>query len=181
MFAQLLRGVRLAAESGSLPDEPRGDTTLVRAAPVARGDAAPVSRRDLVRRSAVLVVAYLVSRVAVLGAIAVATRQQDLDRSRAFAPWDGPFYVAIAEQGYPDAIPEPGQGHLSTAAFFPLFPLLVRGLSELTGAPVVATGIPARRSGMPTTSGRTACRAHNFSPVRVPLVAPHCAVCACVR
>ena len=140
MFTQLLRRARLVTAGGAPTDDPPESGTLVRAR-AAPHDDAPDARRERLRTSGLLLVAYLLSRVVVLGAVAVARRQQGLDWSRAFAPWDGPFYVAIVEHGYPGFIPEAGQGHLATAAFFPLFPLVVRGLSEVTGLPVVVGGV----------------------------------------
>jgi hypothetical protein len=50
--------------------------------------------------------------------------------------WDGKFYLAIAREGYNDAAPE----HLR-AAFFPLYPLLIAGLSRLSGVWDVACGL----------------------------------------
>lgn len=46
-----------------------------------------------------------------------------------FAEWDSGWYVAIADNGY--------ESRQSTA-YFPLYPLLVRALSSLTGSTVVA-------------------------------------------
>jgi hypothetical protein len=43
--------------------------------------------------------------------------------------WDTMFYWAIARSGYPS----PGAGWAYHAAYFPLFPALMRGLSELLG------------------------------------------------
>ncbi|MFZ5471271.1 MAG: mannosyltransferase family protein [Myxococcota bacterium] len=45
--------------------------------------------------------------------------------------WDSFFYVSIAERGYPG--PSPDGGWVYHAAFFPFFPALMRGLSELLG------------------------------------------------
>jgi len=45
----------------------------------------------------------------------------------AFSRWDGFRYLAIAAHGYPASDP-------SSAAFFPLYPLLARSLAMLTGA-----------------------------------------------
>lgn len=49
--------------------------------------------------------------------------------------WDGSWYREIAEQGYPATLPlsEDGSVQQSAWAFYPLFPLLVRGLRALTG------------------------------------------------
>lgn len=49
--------------------------------------------------------------------------------------WDGSWYRTIAEQGYPATLPRGPDGTVqqSAWAFFPLFPLLVRGLMAVTG------------------------------------------------
>jgi Mannosyltransferase (PIG-V) len=48
-----------------------------------------------------------------------------------FARWDSVWYLAIANDGYPE-------GDVRRAAFFPLYPLLVRAVDTVTGAPVLA-------------------------------------------
>lgn len=57
--------------------------------------------------------------------------------------WDAGWYRAIAEHGYPRVLPhDPFTGALQQNpwAFYPLFPLLTRGLMALTGAPFAITG-----------------------------------------
>jgi hypothetical protein len=51
--------------------------------------------------------------------------------------WDGSWYKAIAEDGYPATLPLDAQGVVqqNAWAFFPLFPLLVRALMTATGGP----------------------------------------------
>ena len=51
------------------------------------------------------------------------------------ARWDGAWYLVIAHYGYR---PDLGSFTASRTAFFPLYPLGVRGLSDLGFAPVVA-------------------------------------------
>src|SRR4051794_36528221 len=48
-----------------------------------------------------------------------------------FARWDSVWYLAIANDGYPADDPR-------RAAFFPLYPLLVRAANTVVGAPIVA-------------------------------------------
>jgi Mannosyltransferase (PIG-V) len=48
-----------------------------------------------------------------------------------FARWDSVWYLAIANDGYPDHDPR-------RAAFFPLYPLLVRAAKLLVGSPIIA-------------------------------------------
>jgi hypothetical protein len=47
------------------------------------------------------------------------------------ARWDSVWYLAIANDGYPADDPR-------RAAFFPLYPLLVRGVNAVVGSPIVA-------------------------------------------
>src|SRR3954468_12922782 len=47
------------------------------------------------------------------------------------ARWDSVWYLAIANDGYPPG--DPGR-----AAFFPLYPLLVRAARAFVGSPIVA-------------------------------------------
>jgi hypothetical protein len=49
------------------------------------------------------------------------------------ARWDGAWYLVIAHYGY-----RPDLGVTSRAAFFPLYPLVLRGISELGAQPVLA-------------------------------------------
>ena len=49
-------------------------------------------------------------------------------------PWDGSYYLAIATSGYPAHV-DPNAA--SSIAFFPLFPILGRGLAAVTGISVV--------------------------------------------
>src|SRR5919206_811606 len=48
-----------------------------------------------------------------------------------FARWDSVWYLAIANDGYPADDPR-------RAAFFPLYPLLVRAVKAFVGSPIVA-------------------------------------------
>jgi len=56
--------------------------------------------------------------------------------------WDAGWYRQIAADGYPAELPRGPDGTVqqNAWAFFPLFPLLVRGLVALTGAPWHAAG-----------------------------------------
>ncbi len=126
-------------EAGPAP--PAGEVPRAR-----RSDDAPLPRPPSNRRwwsseIAVLLGAYVVARLLALGGIAVARSRGGLTWQRALAPWDGPFYLRIIDSGYPSSIPEPGQGKSATAAFFPLFPLVVRGLSTVLRTPAVGTAV----------------------------------------
>jgi hypothetical protein len=67
--------------------------------------------------------------------------------------WDGKWFVHAATRGYPSPLPMV-HGHVggSTIAFFPVFPLLIRGLSEVTTLePVVTAGIISAVTGLTAT------------------------------
>jgi Gpi18-like mannosyltransferase len=57
-----------------------------------------------------------------------------------FSDWDGTFYLSIARSGYPQ-LETAGKGFNGTAAFFPLLPLLTRGVHEVTRLSYRASGI----------------------------------------
>jgi len=58
------------------------------------------------------------------------------------ASWDSHFYLSIARSGYPAEVLRNADGSLgySSAAFLPLFPLLIAAVAHL-GVPVVGAGI----------------------------------------
>ena len=47
--------------------------------------------------------------------------------------WDGKWFVKAATHGYPSQLPM-HDGHVvsNTIAFFPVFPLVIRGLADIT-------------------------------------------------
>ncbi len=93
----------------------------------------------------VVVVVLLARLVSVLVFMAVATTQAAagwVEASPAYFPytglmWDASWYREIAERGYPVGLPlgDDGAVKQNAWAFFPLFPLLVRGLMALTRGP----------------------------------------------
>jgi hypothetical protein len=73
--------------------------------------------------------------VAYLGHVPLAT---ELSR------WDSGWYLAIAAHGYGPAVAQgAGAPHVAQIAFFPLLPLVVRGLEAATGMGLVAAGLVA--------------------------------------
>jgi hypothetical protein len=93
-----------------------------------------------VQTLAVYAAARLLSAVVLL----VAARAQAANGWTGAAPgyvdytglmWDATWYRTIAEQGYPATLPVGADGLVqqNAWAFFPLFPMLVRGLMTLTG------------------------------------------------
>jgi hypothetical protein len=56
-----------------------------------------------------------------------------------FNRWDSQFYNSLATEGYPPA--QVDSGWVYHAAYYPMFPVLMRGLSELTRLPTFLTGM----------------------------------------
>lgn len=94
---------------------------------------------------AVLVV-WLAARLVSAGILLVVAGTQTANGWTAASPgyfeytglmWDASWYRQIAELGYPDTLPVGSDGRVqqNALAFFPLFPMLVRGLMTLTGGP----------------------------------------------
>lgn len=56
--------------------------------------------------------------------------------------WDGQWYERIATQGYPQELPAGADGQVrqNSWAFYPIFPMLARGLMALTGWPFSVAG-----------------------------------------
>lgn len=84
---------------------------------------------------------YGISRLITLAAAAMAAAvTPNSTIGTVLGQWDGTWYLAAVEQGYPAKIPEVG-GELvqNTTAFFPLYPLAVRAADVvLPGGPGVA-------------------------------------------
>ncbi len=99
------------------------------------------------RALAVGLAAYAVSRLCVLAGTAVRAAQKAVDARadgavepsaastilEALASWDGLWYLEIVRSGYPDSIPAEitYEQVEARAAFFPVFPWLVRGLDRV--------------------------------------------------
>jgi len=73
-----------------------------------------------------------VSRMVVFSALAAATLVHGDDLSAFLRMWDGTWYELIATDGYPDHVYGNDGQPIGLFAFFPIYPLLVRGLHELT-------------------------------------------------
>ena len=94
-------------------------------------------------------VIFAASRVAVLAALAVGTMvrgpltpERHVSMANELHRWDVAWYLEVARHGYPHGIPTVG-GHAaqSTIAFFPLFPLLIRGVAAVFGITQFAAGV----------------------------------------
>lgn len=57
--------------------------------------------------------------------------------------WDGQWYFIVSQIGYPSALPMTADGHVAQNAwaFLPVYPLLIKGLMVLTGAPFAPTAV----------------------------------------
>ncbi|QGN32892.1 hypothetical protein [Microlunatus sp. Gsoil 973] len=85
---------------------------------------------------------HLVSRAVVVTGLVLASIWSGRPFPEVMTRWDGEWYKKVAEQGYPSPLPvhPTGRYESSTAAFFPLYPLLTKGLTGL--------GMPFWLSGM---------------------------------
>ncbi len=85
---------------------------------------------------------YLVSRVLTWTTLAVTTLFTHESILQEVYRWDSRWFLRAAALGWPRHLPF-HDGHVagSTIAFFPLFPLSIRWLSQLTGLSLLAAGI----------------------------------------
>ena len=115
---------------------PEGGAT--HAAPTA-GSAEPGTLRQLARPACY----YLASRLVILAVTAVAALVvPGLHVVHTLGTiFDGRWYVLIARHGYPHHLYQEGYG--SRWAFFPAFPLVIRGVAEVTRLPLAAAGVVA--------------------------------------
>jgi xanthosine utilization system XapX-like protein len=83
-----------------------------------------------ISRVVTLLMAYAISAVSGLSLTDVLTR------------WDGGWYLAVVQRGYPDAVAEGlGVQAQTTIAFFPGYPLMIKAASSLTGISPAFTGV----------------------------------------
>ncbi|MBO0811031.1 MAG: hypothetical protein J2P23_03185 [Microlunatus sp.] len=85
---------------------------------------------------------HLITRGLVITALVIASALSGRTLPEVVTRWDGLWYQRVAVEGYPSPLPLHPDGRVmsSTAAFFLIFPLLVKGL--------MATGIPFWLAGM---------------------------------
>jgi hypothetical protein len=85
---------------------------------------------------------FVASRVITVASLAVATTISHRSILWEINLWDSKWFIRAAEYGWPSHLPHTN-GHVAgnTIAFFPLFPLLIRWLSHLTGLSLLASGI----------------------------------------
>ncbi|MGA1812117.1 hypothetical protein VH571_07010 [Frondihabitans sp. 4ASC-45] len=95
----------------------------------------------------IFVASRLVSTALLLGfAGAQATNPWTVSRPdyASFAKiWDGQWYYIVAQIGYPSVLPLTADGHVAQNqwAFLPVYPVVTRGLMELTGASFAPTAV----------------------------------------
>lgn len=105
------------------------------------------TRADLQRVVCLAVIVFSVIRVATLVAIAIAAHAEHRDLLAVLTKADGLWYLRIAKHGYgptPPIGPDGTYTHLTTLAFFPLYPALIRSVA-LLGIPYgyAALGVAA--------------------------------------
>jgi len=85
---------------------------------------------------------FLASRVITFGTLAVCTLFTHAGLSGELNRWDARWFMRAAANGWPRHLAYQ-HGHVagSTIAFFPLFPLSIRWLSQVTGLTLVASGV----------------------------------------
>jgi hypothetical protein len=102
--------------------------------PAVEVEAPRTARSSLARSLAVPLVAYAASRLITTLAVALAAMASHHSLHYTFTVWDGRWYERIAVSGYPTSVPHgdfyagTGRQVQSSVAFFPLYPVLVRGL-----------------------------------------------------
>jgi len=102
-------------------------------------DRGPVRRGRWVLRPLVI---YALSRTVALGTLAVSGIVTHRSIAQQVDRWDGVWFLRAAIHGWPAQLPM-HDGHVagSTIAFFPLFPLTIRWMSQLTGLSPLTSGM----------------------------------------
>lgn len=97
----------------------------------------------LARRAAAPLAVFAASRLAVLAAAYITTRILDTPiLTDVLGRWDGAWYMTVAERGYPASVPAgAGDAAQSAVAFFPVYPLLIRGCAGATGLARESCGV----------------------------------------
>src|SRR5689334_14988290 len=85
----------------------------------------------------------LVLGIRVVGvlALAVGAAASGLSAHARLVRWDAQWYAGIARSGYGHTVLHPDGRHLSDYAFFPLLPLLERGVGAVSGLAYVDAGL----------------------------------------
>ena len=139
--------------SGYSHTDPMVRTATPRSAeppPLVELEPEPEAASSLARPLATPLLAYGASRLITTIAVGLAAMASHQAFHRVLTVWDGRWYVRIALHGYPTSVPQgdfyagTGRQVQSSVAFFPLYPLLVRGLDRvLPGGADVAGAVLA--------------------------------------
>jgi hypothetical protein len=88
------------------------------------------------------VVTYLAIRLATLLAVAFVDQFTHKSLRIDLFAWDGKWFISAAQHGWPRHLPMVN-GHVTgnTSAFFPLYPLAIRGLSSVTSLSPLTSGL----------------------------------------
>ena len=106
-------------------------------APAPASPAGPRRRPALVRPTVI----YLISRLVTGAALAVAAITTHVSFATAVDRWDSRWFLRAAATGWPQhLVTVHGRVTGTTIAFFPVFPLAIRVLAHLSGAPLLVTG-----------------------------------------
>ena len=98
-------------------------------------------------RYGVALSAYVLTRVGVLAVALVAAASQRLSVGTELSRWDGQWYLALAQHGYPSNIPSGP----STLGFLPGYSLAIRALAALSLPMLPAALVVALASGLIST------------------------------
>lgn len=116
---------------------PTATPHTIEAPPVVEVEPTGRAAFSLARPLAVPLLAYLASRVLTAFAIGLASVASRHSLHYILTVWDGRWYEKIAVLGYPTHVPQgdfyahTGRNAQSAVAFFPLYPLLMRGLDRV--------------------------------------------------
>lgn len=100
------------------------------------------ARSQRLRDRLLIVALYLATRVVTVVGFAVARiRHPQGPWSATFGLLDGSYYLRIAAHGYPSVLPPRGGTIPFSAAFFPVFPMIVRFGHAVTGLSLVWTAV----------------------------------------
>ena len=100
------------------------------------------TRRVLARPFAPALLAYLAARLLTLGAVALGDVWTHHSWVSDLSTWDGAWFLKAVYHGWPSHLPIV-DGHVgaSPVAFFPLLPLVIRTLADVTGLGAATVGL----------------------------------------
>ncbi|HSN02766.1 MAG TPA: hypothetical protein VLS91_04710 [Acidimicrobiales bacterium] len=99
-------------------------------------------RRALARPFAGALIAYLAARIVTLGVVALSNVWTHHSWVSDLSTWDGAWFLKAVYHGWPSPLPIV-DGHVgaSPVAFFPLLPLVIRGLAAVSGLGAATVGL----------------------------------------